>query len=66
MIDAPTNYLPILVRDDGVTEWERKFCASLIARERRGRPITDKQASTLRRIVEGFQRRAMGDGGVIE
>lgn len=60
MIDAPTQYLPILVRDGGVTEWERKFCASLIRQTRSGRVVSEKQASTLRGIVERFQERAMG------
>jgi hypothetical protein len=59
MTDAPTQYLPILVRDGGVTEWERKFCASLIAQQRRGRATTPKQAATLQRIVAAFQDRVM-------
>jgi len=59
MTDAPTQYLPILVRDGGVTDWERKFCASLIAQQRRGRAITPKQAATLQRIVAAFQDRVM-------
>jgi len=61
MTDAPTQYLTILVRDGGVTDWERTFCASLIAQQRRGRRITDKQATTLNRIVSAFQARAMRD-----
>lgn len=56
---APTEYLPILVRDGGVTDWERKFCASLIAQQRRGRAVTPRQEETLTRIVEAFQARAM-------
>lgn len=64
MTDAPTQYLPILVRDGGVTEWERKFCASLIRQERAGRRLSEKQAATLRGIVERFQERAMRDGVV--
>lgn len=66
MNDAPTEYLPVLVCDGGVTEWERNFCASLIAQQRRGRPLTEKQAATLRRIVDAFQSRAMRDDGVVE
>lgn len=61
MTDAPTHYLPILVRDDGVTDWERKFCASLIRQQRRGRGLSEKQAWTLRGIVERFQLRALRD-----
>ena len=60
---APTQYLPILVRDGGVTDWERKFCASLIAQQRRGQGITAKQEATLARIVEAFQARSMRDDG---
>lgn len=66
MTDAPTQYLPILVRDGGVTEWERNFCASLIRQERAGRRFSEKQAATLRGIVERFQRRAMKDDQVVE
>jgi len=62
---APTQYLPILVRDGGVTDWERGFCASLIARTRKGLRLTDKQVATLQRIVDAFQARSMG-GDVIE
>lgn len=64
MTEAPTQYLPILVRDGGVTEWDRKFCASLIRQARAGRRLSEKQAATLRGIVERFQERAMGDGVV--
>lgn len=60
MTDAPTQYLAALVRDGGVTEWERSFCASLIRQERAGRRLSEKQAATLRGIVERFQQRAMG------
>lgn len=66
MTEAPTQYLPILVRDGGVTEWERSFCASLIRQTRAGRMPSDKQAGVLRGIVERFQERAMREDGVIE
>jgi hypothetical protein len=66
MTDAPTNYLPALVRSGTVNDWERKFCASMIARTRKGLRLTDKQAATLRKIVERFRRDMMDDGGVIE
>lgn len=66
MTDAPTQYLPILVRDGGVTEWERNFCASLIRQERAGRRLSEKQAVTLRGIVERFQARALRDDQVVE
>lgn len=60
------HYLPILVRDGGVTDWERKFCASLIAQQRRGRQISGGQAQTLSRIAAAFRRRVLSDDGVIE
>ncbi len=66
MTTAPTQYLPILVRDGEVTDWERKFCASLIAQERRGGRLTEKQAEILTRIVQAFQRRALTDDKVTE
>jgi hypothetical protein len=66
MSNAPTQYLPILVRDGGVTEWERSFCASLIRQTRAGRVPSDKQAQTLRGIVTRFQARALRDDGVVE
>ncbi len=61
------HYLPILVRDGGVTEWERGFCASLIAQQRRGRALSAKQAEILDRIVDAFRRRSLTqDGEVLE
>lgn len=60
------NYLPILVRDGGVTEWERQFCASLIAQQRRGRPLSAKQQATLSRIAEAFKRRSLSGDEVLE
>ena len=64
-MSAPVEYLPVLVRSGVVTDWERGFCASLIAQTRRGRRPTEKQAQTLGRIVEKFRRETMDDG-VIE
>ena len=66
MSNAPTQYLPILVRDGRVTEWERSFCASLIRQTRAGRVPSDKQAQTLQGIVARFQARALRDDGVVE
>lgn len=59
MTDAPTQYLPILVRDGGVTDFERKFCASLIRQTRAGRAPSERQAAVLRGIVERFQEKSM-------
>jgi hypothetical protein len=66
MTQAPTQYLPILVRDGGVTDWERAFVASLIRQTRAGRVPSDKQAQTLQGIVARFQARALRDDGVVE
>ena len=66
MTTASTQYLPILVRDPDVTEWERSFCASLIRQESAGRRLSEKQAATLEGIVERFRGRVMRDDGVVE
>ena len=65
MDDAPTNWLPILVRGD-VTDWERKFCASLIAQTRQGRALTPKQTAILTWIRDEYRARVMRDDEVIE
>jgi hypothetical protein len=65
MDDAPVNWLPILVRGD-VTDWERQFCASLIAQTKRGRRISDKQAKVLTRIRDQYRERTMRDDDLIE
>lgn len=54
------SYMPIIVRDGEITDWERKFCASMIARNRTGafRP-SPGQLVHLRRIVRAFQDRTM-------
>ncbi len=59
--EALCAYLPALVCDGGVSDWERRFCASLIARRRRfpGRPLSPRQVAALRRIVGSFQDRVM-------
>jgi hypothetical protein len=55
-MDDDTHWLRIIVRGE-VTDWERKFCASLIAQTNRGRKLSDKQAAILRRIRDGFRAR---------
>lgn len=66
-VDGLLHYMPILVRDDGVTDWERKFCASMIARSRsRAFTPSDKQTATMRRIVTKFQASKMGHDDLIE
>lgn len=50
------HYMPIIVRSGTVTEWERQFAASIIARSRKGafRP-SEKQTAIMRRIVDEFR-----------
>jgi hypothetical protein len=58
---------PIIVQASGITEWERKFCASIIARNRSGafRP-SPAQVAVLRRIVGAFRARMLKDERVVE
>lgn len=64
--DRLMGYMPILVRDAGVSDWERKFCASMVRRSKRQafRP-SEKQVSVMARLVEEFQDRSMR-GDVVE
>lgn len=54
-------YMPILVRATEVSDWERKFCASMIAQSRRGRPPSEKQIGVMRRLVDKFKDTLRGD-----
>jgi hypothetical protein len=55
------------VRASGITTWERKFMASLIARNRSGRFVPSRgQLVQLRRVVGEFKERTMRDEPVIE
>ncbi len=62
---SQAHYAPIIVRSSVPTDWERKFCASIIAQERKGRALTQKQEKTLGRIVKKFQDATMRDDGVV-
>lgn len=53
------HYAPIIVRSSFPTDRERKFLASIIAAERKGRAMTEKQAKWLGDIVRRFQRDLM-------
>ena len=67
-ISVLLGYMPIVVRDGGISDWERKFCASIIAQNRRGpfRPSV-RQIDAMRRIVHDFQRRTLrGDDALVE
>jgi hypothetical protein len=56
------HYAPIIIRSSVPTDRERKFLASIIAAERKGRLLTAKQADWLNAIVRRFQRETMRDG----
>lgn len=53
------HYAPIIIRSSIPTDWERKFLASIIAAARKGRALTEKQATILDRIVRRFQDATM-------
>ncbi len=59
------HYAPIIIRTGMVSEKERKFLASIIAKERRGEPLTDKQAGWLNSIVRRFQGATMRDDDAV-
>lgn len=56
-----SHYAPIIVRSSVPTDWERRFCASIIAQERKGRPLSAKQSEVMARIVAKFQDATMRD-----
>lgn len=58
--EALIGWLSILVHAPGLTDWERKFCASLIARERKS-PVrlSQKQRVILSRIVREFKEQEL-------
>jgi hypothetical protein len=58
-----SHYAPIIVRAEGISDWERKFCASIIAQQRKGRALSDKQLACMAKIVTRFQDAVMRDGG---
>lgn len=56
------HYMPIIVRGSTVNDWERQFCASIIARSRRARfAPSQKQISVMRRLVDRFKDDALRD-----
>lgn len=58
-----THYAEIIVRSSVPTEWERSFCASIIAQKRNGRPISEKQHKVMSRIADKFRDATMRDDG---
>lgn len=69
-INRLVGYMPIIVRASGVTEWERKFCASIISKSRSAKfTPSEKQCAVMDRLVNKFQDLTMRDdedGDVIE
>lgn len=61
--DRLMHWMPIIVRASGISDWERKFCASMIARSR-ARVFTPshKQIAVMERIVSEFQARELSEG----
>ncbi|MBC7157381.1 MAG: hypothetical protein H5U20_07685 [Rhodobacteraceae bacterium] len=52
--------MAILVREPGLTEWERSFAASIVAADRRGRfRPSEKQVGVMRRIVADHNARTL-------
>lgn len=61
------HYAPIIIRSSVPTDWERKFLASLIAADRKGRALTPRRAEVLDRIVDKFRDATMrGDDEVVQ
>ena len=56
------HWARIIIHSDMPTDKERKFLASIIQAENRGRALTVKQADWLGAIVRRFQRETMRDG----
>ena len=60
--DRLIGYMPIVIRASGLAPWERKFCATIISRTRRGAfTPSPKQLAVMARIVDGFLSRAMDE-----
>lgn len=61
-IERLLHYMQIIVRSDGISDWERKFCASMVAAQRRrGFLASSKQIACMSRIVKEFQNRELRD-----
>ena len=61
------GYMPLAVKSSAVTEWERGFCASIIAKTKRRRfTPSAKQIATMRRITEKVRDAYMRDEPLTE
>lgn len=59
-INQLLHWMPIVVRMSGLTDWERDFCASMIARgrARRLRP-SRRQIAVMKRLVDRARREGL-------
>lgn len=54
------GWMPVCVRAPGLSEFERAFCASVIARSRKGGfSPSEKQLGVMRRIVDRVREQAL-------
>ena len=61
------GYMPQIVRSAGITDLDRKFCASIIAQSRRGRfTPSPRQIAIMRRLKVAFQDATMRDDPITE
>lgn len=52
------HWMPIIVKAPDVPDWDRKFCASITGRMRRGAfAPSPKQLAVMRKIVDRFGQR---------
>jgi len=55
-VDVLIAWLRQIVRHRATGAWERRFCASILARDRRGRFVpSDRQLDCMRRVVRDFR-----------
>lgn len=55
------KWAEIIVKSDGISDWDRKFCASIISQGRKGRHLSLKQVEIMDRMIAGFKDRTMRD-----
>jgi hypothetical protein len=60
--DRLVGYMPIVVRSGGISKDDRKFAASVIARDRKGSFVPSaKQEAWMRRLVDRLQAHTLGE-----
>lgn len=66
-VERLIRFLPVIVRSDAVSDWEREFCISILSRNQKGRWLpSQRQAAVMRRVVDAFVRRELRDNPLIE